>query len=223
VRRVTRRGNRLFEVDDPADLPAMLLWWVNRVMCFETLDHVMVHAGVVATADGRAVVLPAPQESGKTTLTAGLVRRGLRYLSDEAAALDPATGQVDPYPKALSIEEGSWAVLADLRPDLPSDLERFAARQWHVDPRWIRPDAIHEGPAAPDLIILPRYEAGAATTLEPISPAEAVAAMAEEAFVLGHHGQAGLEALGRLATSSRCYRLLNGDLDEAVDAVLSVV
>jgi len=70
--------------------------------------HIFVHAGVVAV-DGRALVLPGPSFSGKTTLVAALVRAGATYLSDEFAVLD-ADGRVHPYPKPLSIRRhGGWA------------------------------------------------------------------------------------------------------------------
>ena len=47
-------------------------------------------------------------ESGKTTLVAGLVLAGLRYLTDEAVAIRPADGGITPFPKALSVDHGSW-------------------------------------------------------------------------------------------------------------------
>jgi hypothetical protein len=64
-------------------------------------DHVFVHAGVVAF-DGRAIVMPGPSFSGKTTLVAECVRAGATYYSDELAVLD-RHGLVHPYPKPLSI------------------------------------------------------------------------------------------------------------------------
>ena len=64
-------------------------------------EMTFVHAGVVAQ-DGRAIVLPGQSFSGKTTLTAALVRAGATYYSDEFAVFDPE-GRVHPYAKPLSI------------------------------------------------------------------------------------------------------------------------
>src|SRR4051812_44391381 len=64
-------------------------------------DHVFVHAGVVAV-DDRAIVIPGPTFSGKTTLVAECVRAGALYYSDDLAALD-RDGLVHPYPKPLSL------------------------------------------------------------------------------------------------------------------------
>lgn len=218
---VYRGAARLMEVGDEADLAPMLLWWVNRVVCFETAHRIMVHASVAAAPGGAAVVMPAPAEAGKTTLVAGLVSAGFGYLTDEAAALDPATGQFDAYPKALSIDPGSWPLFPELRPDVPDELRRFAARQWHVHPDAIRPGAI-VGSAPPGWIVAPRYEAGAVTTMEPLQRPEALALLIGESFNLPRFGQAGLDALADLVRASSCWRLTSGNLGEAVQAVTSL-
>lgn len=60
---------------------------------------VFVHAGCVAVG-GRALLLPGPSRSGKSTLTAALVRAGATYYSDEYAVLLPG-GHVLPYARPL--------------------------------------------------------------------------------------------------------------------------
>lgn len=70
--------------------------------------RMFVHAGVVGWR-GRAIVLPGPSHSGKTTLVAALLRRGASYLSDEYAVIDPS-GRVHPYPRAPRVRTGDDAV-----------------------------------------------------------------------------------------------------------------
>src|SRR4051794_36722295 len=70
-------------------------------------DHVFVHAGVVAF-DERAIVIPGPTFSGKTTLVAECVRAGAVYYSDDLAALD-LDGLVHPYPKPLSMRVNGFS------------------------------------------------------------------------------------------------------------------
>ncbi len=65
------------------------------------VDLIFVHAGVVAF-DGQALLLPGRSFSGKTTLTAALLRAGAIYGSDEYAVLS-ADGLVLPYPRPLSL------------------------------------------------------------------------------------------------------------------------
>ena len=58
-----------------------------------------------------AVALPGHMEAGKTTLTAGLVRAGLGYLTDEALAFDRETLLVLPIPEAVVDRPRSLAAL----------------------------------------------------------------------------------------------------------------
>ena len=193
---------------------ATLLWHVNRRAVESGDGYVLVHAGAVEW-DGRAVLFPAPMESGKTTLVAGLVRAGARYLSDEAAAIDPETLRVHPFPKSLTVGAGSWEVLADLTPDVdPEVTRRYLLTEWHVDARTIRPDAIAP-PTAPAFVIAPRYERDAGTALSPMTRAQAVMEMGQNSFNLSHHGRRGVEVLAMVARRSTCHRLVVGDLDVA--------
>lgn len=207
--------------ESAGDAVAMLLWHVNNEVCFRGTSHLLVHAAA-AESNGQAIVLPAHQESGKSTLVAGLVAAGLRYLTDEAAALRPGAGVVDPYPRAISLDPGSWPLLPDLRPVVPPSREQFLSRQWHVDPRTIHADAFAPS-SPPGWVIAPRYREGAESRLEPLSAADAVVLLAQTAFNLRHFGQSGLELLADVAKRCERYRLTVGDLDSAVRLVLEVV
>jgi hypothetical protein len=68
-------------------------------------EHIFVHSGAVGYA-GKAIVLPGESFAGKTSLVAALVRAGATYYSDEYAVLDQR-GFVHPFPKPLSLREGS--------------------------------------------------------------------------------------------------------------------
>ena len=65
------------------------------------VGRVFLHAGVVSWKN-KAIVIPGRSFSGKTSLTAALVKRGAIYYSDEYAVLDEQ-GFVHPFPKTLSI------------------------------------------------------------------------------------------------------------------------
>jgi hypothetical protein len=65
--------------------------------------RVFVHAGAVGWR-GRALLVPAPTLSGKSSLVAALVKAGASYYSDEYAVLD-ARGRVHPYPRAIALRD----------------------------------------------------------------------------------------------------------------------
>lgn len=64
-----------------------------------------IHAGAVAWEDV-VILLPGRQGSGKTTLTAALVRAGATYLSDDYAPIDDR-GHVHPFPRPLSVRRAN--------------------------------------------------------------------------------------------------------------------
>jgi hypothetical protein len=194
-------------------------------------NHLLIHAAAVEAATG-AVVLPAPPDAGKTTLTAALVMVGLLYLTDEVVAISAATGDILPFPRPLTLERESLAALADLDPAAPlrwapadpkrtSFLAQESQRWWHLTASSIRPAALGR-PCPPRTVIFPRYRPGRETRLEPIGTSEAVLELATNTFNLDQHGGQGLAQLARLAEQSSCFRLDISDLDDASRLVLSV-
>jgi hypothetical protein len=200
---------------------AFLLWHLNIAVVAASDRYLLLHAAA-ATYNGSAVVLPAAKDSGKSTLVARLVQRGCGYLTDEATAIDPVTLAVDPYPKPISIEQGSWEVLADLRPDLDDRFLPFASEQWHVVPASIRPDAIAR-PCPARLVVSPHYDAEARTSFEAISRAQAVLLLAENAFNFESHKADGLHTLAEMVRGCECYRVTVGSDDDASAEVMRIL
>jgi hypothetical protein len=200
---------------------ARLLWHVNRAAVASCPDRALVHAAA-AERGGRAVLLPAPMNAGKTTLVAALVRAGLRYLTDEAVAVEPAPLTLRGLAKPLTIDPGARPLLADLEPAVEPAARAYAGERWHVDVRTIRPDAVATS-AAPALVVVPRHVPGAATALTPLSRSQALVALCENSFNLDRAGTAGLAALADVVRASSCYRLVVGDLATATDLVLDLL
>ena len=207
-----------YEVTPSERVLSEVMWHLNAEAVASSPGHLLLHAGAVAVAD-RAVLLPASMECGKTTLVAGLVRRGLDYLTDETVAIDPVDITVLAYPKPLSIDQGSWEVLADLRPRH----DPWHTFQWQVRPDDIRPGCVARRPCRPALMIAPRYVAGAATRLTPMVRSEAVVYLAENSFNFRSDGARWLPVAGAVIAQCDCYRLIVGDLDDACRLVLDAV
>lgn len=199
---------------------AYVLWHLNRSVLGSAPAHLLVHAAALEH-HGDGVLLPGPSGSGKSTLAAALVMGGMGYLSDEVAAVDPARLVLVPFPKPLTLKEGSWDVLAELAPAVDAVPAAYRERQWHVDPRTIRPRSI-AGPCRPRLMVFPCYHPGATTRLAPLGRAEAVAKLAANAFSLPFPGQQGLGTMAELVRDCLAFTLVVGDLDEACATITSL-
>jgi hypothetical protein len=200
-----------------AYLLPILMSAVNRAVVDASTDRLLVHASAVE-ADGRAILFPAPMEAGKSTLAAGLLRAGYRYVTDEAVAIDLATLEVKPYPRPISLDRGSWPLFADLRPATPNGVAQFCTEQWHISPLSVRPDAVAHA-SHPALVAFTRYEPERQTRAQRMQRARALCELVGCTFNLRRFGIAAFDALARVVARSRCYRLTVGDLDAACATV----
>ena len=198
-----------------------LIGEINSVGVAGAADHLVLHAGAVARS-GSSIVLPGSSNRGKSTLTTALVRSGLGYLTDEAAAID-SDRRCRPYAKAIALDPGSFSLFPDLEPTVASasDLEQqIRRREWHVDPACLGTVA----DAAPvRAVVCPHWRAGATTRLARLTPTEALHSLLSDAFDFATGGQAVFDILTALVSDVPVYRLGYGDLDDAVRVVTGLL
>jgi hypothetical protein len=226
LRQVVRIGDApgddevIVQSSSVGDLATSFVHYVNR-KAIASDYAVICHAGGVER-DSVGVVLPAHTESGKTTLTAGLVRAGFSYLSDEAVAFDPVTHVIEPYPKPLSIDAGSHHLFRELEPAPAPGDAAAPDDQWQVPPDAIRPGSVAR-PCTARLIVFPKYEADTPTELEPLSRATGLLELATNTFEFRDHARRSLELLAEVVRGAQCYRMAVGDLDDACALINELV
>ncbi len=218
---VWRDDHMLASGQRQVDALAWVLWDVNRSAAEASGDHLLFHAGALEAACG-GVLVPGPSGSGKSTLVASLARAGLGYLTDELVALDLPTGRVLPYAKPITVKPGSFGVLADMAPSDSHADDGVDGSEWHVTVGEGTGRAIGQA-CRPAVVVVPHYEAGAQTTLTPLSATEAFFSLALNAVNLVPHGAAGTATVGALAACCTCVRLTMSDLATACELVLSLL
>lgn len=208
-----------------AQLYPMFEWAMNWCVSSHAHSWLVVHAAVVER-EGKAVILPAPPGSGKSTLCAALVARGWRLLSDELTLVRIDNGLIDPVPRPVSLKNASieviraWAPHCPISPPVADTLKGTVAHM--AVPR--ASVARASEPALPAWIVFPRWRAGAAAALEPVPQARAHLRLAENAFNYSLLGAAGFDTAARLVDSTRTFDFSYGTLDDAMavfDGLLS--
>jgi HprK-related kinase A len=195
----------------------MFEWVLNWHISSRAHRYLVVHAAVVEK-NGRAAILPAPPGSGKSTLCAALVSAGWRLLSDELALLRLADGLLQPVPRPVSLKNASIGVIRAFAPDavLSNPVDNTSKGTIaHLKPPAASIARAAE-PARPSLIVFPRYEADAATSLAPLPKARAFMQVAENAFNYQVLGADGFAALGRLVEGSSQFEFRYSRLEEAM-------
>ena len=195
----------------------MLEWGLN--WCVTAYSHhlLVLHAACVAR-DDRAVILPAPPGSGKSTLCAALVNRGWRLLSDELTLVDFNAGRVSGLARPVNLKNASIDVIRRFAP------EAYLTPPVHDTSKGtvalMAPPAASvlaaSAPARPCWMVLPRYEAGAAATLEPMPRGQAFLQIADNAMNYNILGRQGFETVGELAARCAHFSFRYGNLDEAM-------
>jgi hypothetical protein len=182
-------------------------------------EHLHLHAAA-ATNGGRAVILAAAANAGKTTTVAHLVQRGWHYVTDESVRLSRDTPEITGLLKPMSIKPGGEQMVAHFAPWMVPGPDEDVGT-FRFAPVSASGATIAAG-GTPQLLVLLRRESPAYPSGPPavaqIHPADAVVALMGQTFDAERFGTAALQ-LARLAASCLCVELTIGTLAETVDAV----
>lgn len=195
----------------------MFEWVLNWSVANQAHNYLIVHAAVVEK-HGCACILPAPPGSGKSTLCAGLVSRGWRLLSDELALVRLSDDVLVPVPRPVSLKNASLDVIRAFAPGCTLGPPVSGTMKGTIGHMKAPQDSIERAgeTVRPTHIVFPRYEAGAATRLEPVPTARTFTRMADNAFNYTTLGLAGFEALGRLVDGCTGFDFCYSELEEAI-------
>ena len=213
-------GQRPFK---PLPLPqafAMLEWGLNWCVAAHSHQYLIVHAASLEKG-GRALVLPAPPGSGKSTLCAALMLSGWRLLSDELTLIDINTGLLHPLARPVNLKNESIDIIAQTFPEAifgPRVPDTQKGCISHLKPTRQSIDATHL-PARARWIVFPRYQRDACAALTPMGQARSFMAVAENAFNYGTLGVRGFQVVGDLIDSTQSMSMVFGHLDQALEMI----
>lgn len=195
----------------------MFEWVMNWCVSNRAHRYLIVHAAVIER-NGCAIILPAPPGSGKSTLCAALICRGWRLLSDELTLIRRSDGMLVPLARPVSLKNASIDVIRAFAPDAllgPSVPGTNKGTIAHMKAPAASVAQVGDVGRARH-IVFPRYEAGAATTLTPLSKGQLFIRVAENAFNYFVLGPAGFDCLGDLVDGADGHEFCYSQLDEAI-------
>jgi HprK-related kinase A len=170
---------------------------MNLQMALGARRHLLLHASAVER-DGQAVLMTGVSGAGKSTLATLLAARGWRFMGDEFALLDPATGLLHAFPRLISLKNAAIPTAEAAWPD--ARMGPLMAATPKGDIRHMVPDAraiaAMDRPATPALLLFPRY--GDAAAVRPVPPAEAFVRMTQASTNYVALGEPGFTAMTRL-------------------------
>lgn len=218
--RVIGDGEELFTGRRRSELLPYLEWGVNWRVIARRHDFLQVHAAVLARGS-EATLFVGDSGVGKSTLAAGLISRGWRYLSDEFALIHPQTLRVHAFPKALCVKQGSFETVERLGLSIwrrghfvkafkgPVGYVRIAeiGRRVEFDSFPIR------------YVVFPRYAPGKEPRIRPIPRASAAFLLTGHSFNRNVFGDRTVSILSRVVRGARCVTLDSSDLEQTCDLI----
>ena len=196
---------------------AFLEWGLNWCVTSHCHQWITLHAAVLERG-GRAVLLPAPPGSGKSTLCAALMLDGWRLLSDEMVLLDPQTLQVMPSARPISLKNRSIELMKSRAPQArfgPVAHDTLKGTVCHLAVSEASLARAHE-PANPAWVVFPRYQQGAGLSVRPRGKASALADLFSNCFNHQVHGRDGFRSMARLMQQVSSHELVYDDLEAAL-------
>jgi len=214
----TLDGLRPFEPLPIAQAYPLFEWALNWCIASVANQYLILHAAVIER-QGRAVILPGPPMSGKSTLCAGLISRGWRLLSDELALIGTEDRRIVPVPRPISLKNESLDVIRRFVPgaifnSVTRDTTKGTVTHMKVPVEHIM-RANETVPAG--WVVFPKYIPGAAATLTPRKKADSMMQLGRNAFNYGLLGSLGFDRLGDVVETCQCYDFQYSDLDQAVE------
>jgi HprK-related kinase A len=187
--------------------------------CIYTFAHqyFIIHAAALERA-GRAVILPAPPGSGKSTLCAALVNRGWRLLTDELTLIDPKSRAIIPIARPISLKNDSIEIIRHFAPQTV-----FGP----LSPNTIKGTIAHVRPPADSVAqaresctaawsVFPKYRSASGVTDRGVPKAQAFMHIAGSSVNYTLFGAQGFTMLSEIMDGLSCYEFEYGDLSEAV-------
>jgi len=191
---------------------------MNLQMALGQRRYLLLHASSVER-DGRALLMTGESGAGKSTLAALLGERGWRLMGDEFALIDPATGLVWAFPRAISLKNQAIDVMASGLPQarfgpVLSGTPKGTIRHLRPDARAI---AEMDAPARPALLLFPRY--GFAEALRGVGAAEVFVRLTQASTNYVALGESGFNALRNLVEAIPACAIDYPDTASAVSLV----
>jgi hypothetical protein len=236
LRLLHKPGAAAFEVSDATGARRWPAYQDALLDLFDRLVHavlaqlhaqglVAIHAGALVQRDA-ALILAGRSGQGKTTLTLGLLRRGLGLLSDEFAVIDPATRRILPYRRSLHVRPGTPELIPELGFLLGRPRHQLGGgSEWAVAPHDLEralPGCLAQAaPLRHVLLLTGTPGADSPSAIAPIPAAVAALELLRGTWAASVDFAAALAAISQTLDRVPCARLQVGVLEPTLDAILS--
>ena len=210
---LVRDGVMLWEGEDQGAAAETWLAAVSYDLANHSRNGLLFHAAALRAPCG-GVILPAAAGSGKSTLALRLALSGFAWRTDELVFVREMTLEAMPALRPLSLKRAAADAVRGIV-DLAADPGRVleCPGGWFLSPSLLAPDA-DPGPLPWNLMIFPRWKAGAAFSLARLTKAQAGLELMQCCVNARNLAEHGFPTATRLAAAAPAYRLRYGAFEQ---------
>lgn len=217
-------GQQHFRMTDTEQALPVFEWGFNWCVASYQHQYLAIHAAVLER-NGKALIMPAPPGSGKSTLCAALMLEGWRLLSDEMCLVDLDNGDIVPFVRPISLKNQSLNLIQQWYPS--AQVRQITTGTTKGTVGFLLPTAFswqaYEQVAKPAWVVFPQYNASVVELqLSSLSKADAFMHLANNAFNYAVLAEQGFYSLGQLIHNVKAYRLEYSDIDQAISELSSL-
>jgi len=103
------RDDEIYQSSNKELFTAFANMVILRDILSNTKGYFLVHASTISF-NNNGIILAGSESKGKTTTTMELTRRGFKFLSDEIAAINISDGLIHPFPRSLTLCDGTLKI-----------------------------------------------------------------------------------------------------------------
>lgn len=220
---ISANGREIFASVQDEQIGLGLLHAVRSLLYDEAPYDVAFHAAMIA--DSRhGIMLCAPREFGKSTLSAYLSAHGFDLVSDEPALLSLDTSSISPVEMPISLKEGTWRILENEWPQLTDAPIHVRSDGRRIRLLHLPHDRAAHTPRRLTHIVFPKYSPSSPASLEALSPIRRLTLLNEGGMLLGKQlTKDKFEHFLRLICATPAFLAHYGSLQEAAGMIASIV
>ncbi len=195
---------------------AFFEWGLNWAVAKHANRYLLLHSAVLEK-NNRALILPAPPGSGKSTLCAALSLSGWRLLTDEMALTQLSDGMIRPLARPVSLKNESINIIRAFSKEavignIAKDTTKGDVAHLKADKQAVSDQSC----PAPQWLVSPVYTPEAKAVLEPMDKAEMFMHTVNNCFNYNVLGPDAFHATTRLVEQCDCYHFSYSQLDDAI-------
>lgn len=190
-----------------------LEWGMNWCIASHCHTDLILHSAVLEK-NGKAILFPAPPGSGKSTLTAYLMLKGWRLLSDEMAIIDLKTLSVKPSIRPICLKNDSIELI---KKQFDNTIFTSTFTDTHKgDVAHLKPSILSQQNAKTQAdivaVVYPGFTHGNDLDIFQLNKADCLFEFAKNAFNFDVIGNSAFEALKSLVEKIDCYEIKHNNL-----------